>query len=185
MEESGYDEKIDEIAEARRALARKNEATYQAQLLAIKEQVRETEGPGMINHMELQIRQWFLEYRDATGSFPDYPTEEDGGSESLFEKKNPQELAMELDKLRKIREKAEAIAAEEAKLAAEGGKNKKDSGKGQGKSGKDAKGRKDAKEKKKKGKDAKKGEKDAKGGKEMDKKGKGMSQEATKLTVAE
>lgn len=29
---------------------------------------------------------------DATGSFPDYPDEEDGGSALIFEEKNPQQV---------------------------------------------------------------------------------------------
>ena len=145
---------IEEIAEARRALARRNEKQYQTQQVAIKKQLRETETPAIVNHIESQIRQWFLEYRDATGRFPDYPDVEAGGSASLFENRNPQEIAVELDTLRIEREKAEA-----ERLAKEGkGKDKK----GKGKGGTDKKDKKDKNgekndKKKKASKDAKKG----------------------------
>lgn len=43
-----------------------------------------------------QIRQWFIECRDATGKFPDYPDEDDGGSASIFKERDPAELAKEL-----------------------------------------------------------------------------------------
>merc|ERR1711962_1418098 len=83
------------------------------------------------------IRQWFIECRDNSGKFPDYPSEEDGGSAKLFTEKTPEELEAEL---------AEKEAAKEAK----------------GKKGKG--GKKDKKEKKdKKGKKKKKGGKGKKG----------------------
>ncbi|OQV21325.1 putative IQ and AAA domain-containing protein 1 [Hypsibius exemplaris] len=142
-----HEKTMDGIAEERRVLARKNEEQFQAQKVAIKEQLRETETPGIVNHIESQIRQWFLEYRDATGKFPDYPAAEAGGSASLFEHRNPQEIAAELDKLRIEREAAEA----EERLPKEGKGNDK---KGKGKDKKEKNGGKDDK-KKKKPKDAK------------------------------
>ena len=36
------------------------------------------------------IRQWFVECRDNSGKFPDYPTEEEGGSAKLFTEKTPE-----------------------------------------------------------------------------------------------
>ena len=159
------------IKEERRGLQRQNQKQYEEQQGVIKEQLKETETPGIVNQMETQIRQWFLEYRDATGQFPDFPSVDEGGSASLFEKRNPQEIAAELDKLRLEREKAEAEAAEEARLAAEGkGKDKKGKGGKDGK-GKDKKGGKDDKKKGKEDKKKKGASKDSKKGGKGKKKG--------------
>ena len=59
------------------------------------------------------IRQWFIECRDQSGKFPDYPSEEDGGSAKLFTEKTPEELEAELK-------------SKEAEKEAKGKKGKKD-----------------------------------------------------------
>lgn len=59
------------------------------------------------------IRQWFIECRDNSGKFPDYPSVEDGGSAKLFTEKTPEELEAELK-------------AKEAEKEAKGKKGKKD-----------------------------------------------------------
>ena len=59
------------------------------------------------------IRQWFIECRDNSGKFPDYPSAEDGGSAKLFTEKTPEELEAELK-------------AKEAEKEAKGKKGKKD-----------------------------------------------------------
>uniref|UniRef100_A0A8C9ZZP8 IQ motif containing with AAA domain 1 like n=1 Tax=Sander lucioperca TaxID=283035 RepID=A0A8C9ZZP8_SANLU len=65
---------------------------YQKSVVAVTNQLRDVEGHDMIKTMKDQIRQWFIECRDATGSFPDYPDEEDGGSALIFAEKNPQQV---------------------------------------------------------------------------------------------
>lgn len=62
----------------------------------VQDKLREQEGPSMRETMMDQIRQWFIECRDATGKFPDYPDEDDGGSASIFKERDPAELAKEL-----------------------------------------------------------------------------------------
>merc|ERR1711974_435244 len=90
------------------------------------------EGPDMKETMMDQIRQWFIECRDATGKFPEYPDADDGGSAMIFKEKDPAELEKEL--------------------------NEKDDGKGKGKGkGKD---KKKDKKKDRKGKKGKKGDDD-------------------------
>uniref|UniRef100_A0A8C9ZSF7 IQ motif containing with AAA domain 1 like n=1 Tax=Sander lucioperca TaxID=283035 RepID=A0A8C9ZSF7_SANLU len=69
---------------------------YQKSVVAVTNQLRDVEGHDMIKTMKDQIRQWFIECRDATGSFPDYPDEEDGGSALIFAEKNPQQLMEEI-----------------------------------------------------------------------------------------
>ena len=73
----------------------------------MKDKLREVEGPDIKEQMQDQIRQWFIEvrqvtimaatqnnlihsYRDATGKFPDYPDIDEGGSEVIFKKKEPE-----------------------------------------------------------------------------------------------
>ncbi|KAG1973514.1 dynein regulatory complex protein 11 isoform X2 [Pimephales promelas] len=73
-----------------------HEDDYQKSIESVIYQLREVEGPEMKETMKDQIRQWFIECRDATGSFPDYPEEEDGGSALIFTEKTPEELAEEL-----------------------------------------------------------------------------------------
>ena len=38
----------------------------------------------MKEQMQDQVRQWFIETRDATGKFPEFPSTEEGGSAAIF-----------------------------------------------------------------------------------------------------
>merc|ERR1712176_941299 len=80
----------------RRITQEQHEIEYQQALVSIKDKLRETDGPDMKETMQDQIRQWFIECRDATGKFPDYPTEEEGGSAAIFKEKDPAEVEAEL-----------------------------------------------------------------------------------------
>ncbi|KAI4872327.1 hypothetical protein NFI96_027755 [Prochilodus magdalenae] len=80
----------------RRTTQEEHEEDYQKSLISITNSLRELEGPNMRETMKDQIRQWFIECHDATGSFPDYPEEEDGGSALIFADKTPQQLMEEL-----------------------------------------------------------------------------------------
>ncbi|TRY95217.1 hypothetical protein DNTS_010028, partial [Danionella cerebrum] len=80
----------------RHAKQEEHEEDYQKSIGSVIHQLREVEGPEMKETMKDQIRQWFIECRDATGSFPDYPEEDDGGSALIFAEKTPEELAEEL-----------------------------------------------------------------------------------------
>ncbi|KAF6780511.1 hypothetical protein AHF37_00021 [Paragonimus kellicotti] len=85
------------------------EQEYQDALIKVREKIRESEGPDMRETMQDQIRQWFVECRDATGKFPDYPDEDAGGSAAIFKEKTPEELEREL------KEKEEAVQKEKEK----------------------------------------------------------------------
>ncbi|XP_010793269.1 IQ and AAA domain-containing protein 1 [Notothenia coriiceps] len=69
---------------------------YQKSLVSVTNQLRDVEGYDISKTMKEQIRQWFIECRDTTGSFPDFPEEEDGGSALIFAEKNPQQLMEEI-----------------------------------------------------------------------------------------
>ncbi|KAF7668345.1 hypothetical protein LDENG_00020550 [Lucifuga dentata] len=73
-----------------------HEEDFQRSRVAVTNQLRDVEGPDMSETMKDQIRQWFIECRDVTGSFPDYPDEEDGGSAIIFAEKTPQQLVEEI-----------------------------------------------------------------------------------------
>ncbi|CAK6958064.1 dynein regulatory complex protein 11 [Scomber scombrus] len=72
------------------------EEDYLKSLVAVTNQLRVVEGHDISKTMKEQIRQWFIECRDSTGSFPDYPDDEDGGSALIFAEKTPQQLLEEI-----------------------------------------------------------------------------------------
>ncbi|XP_072115701.1 dynein regulatory complex protein 11 isoform X2 [Mobula birostris] len=117
------------VYQQRQVVQEVHEVEYQQALVTIKEQVRSVEGPDIQETLQEQIRQWFIECRNITGKFPDYPDAEQGGSAAVFASKTPQEVLQEL-------------------AAQEGKKKEKDKEKKEKKSGKDKK----EKKKKKKGK---------------------------------
>ncbi|XP_029394863.1 dynein regulatory complex protein 11 isoform X5 [Mus pahari] len=69
----------------------KHEQNYQEALVNIKEDLKMLEGPDIKENLQDQIRQWFIECRNLTGTFPDYPNEEDGGSALIFSNKTPEQ----------------------------------------------------------------------------------------------
>ncbi|XP_078084803.1 dynein regulatory complex protein 11-like [Mustelus asterias] len=84
------------IALQRNVVQEVHEVEYQEALLTIKEQVRAVEGLDIQETLQEQIRQWFIECRNTTGKFPDYPDVEKGGSAVIFASKTPQEVLQEL-----------------------------------------------------------------------------------------
>uniref|UniRef100_A0A671YWD1 Zgc:153738 n=1 Tax=Sparus aurata TaxID=8175 RepID=A0A671YWD1_SPAAU len=68
------------------------EDDYQKSVVAVTNKIRDVEGDDISKTMKDQIQQWFIECRDATGSFPDYPDVEDGGSALIFAEKDPQQV---------------------------------------------------------------------------------------------
>ncbi|XP_041056901.1 dynein regulatory complex protein 11 isoform X1 [Carcharodon carcharias] len=84
------------VALQRNVVQEVHEVEYQEALVTIKEQVRTVEGPDIQETLQEQIRQWFIECRNTTGKFPDYPDVEKGGSAAIFASKTPQEVLQEL-----------------------------------------------------------------------------------------
>lgn len=105
----------------RRATQELYEQEYQQTLITIKDRIRDNEGSDLKERMQDQIRQWFIECRDATGKFPDYPEEEDGGSAMIFQEKDPAELEAELKAKEDEEEQKKKEKSKEKK-----GKKKKD-----------------------------------------------------------
>uniref|UniRef100_A0A3Q3E9Z7 IQ motif containing with AAA domain 1 n=1 Tax=Hippocampus comes TaxID=109280 RepID=A0A3Q3E9Z7_HIPCM len=71
---------------------REHEDDYQKAVTEIANHLLEVEGQDIANNMKEQIRQWFLECRNLTGVFPDFPDDDEGGSAILFAEKDYEEV---------------------------------------------------------------------------------------------
>uniref|UniRef100_A0AAR2IRL4 ATPase AAA-type core domain-containing protein n=1 Tax=Pygocentrus nattereri TaxID=42514 RepID=A0AAR2IRL4_PYGNA len=120
-------QRAQQVESSRRQVQEDHETEYQQALVTIKESVRLVDGPDIKETMQEQLRQWFLECRDATGKFPDFPSAEDGGSASIFAQKTPEQ---EKEK-KKSKGKKEKNSSKERKE-----KKKDKKGKAKGKGGK-------------------------------------------------
>eukprot|EP00079_Xenopus_tropicalis_P030638 XP_012826779.1 PREDICTED: IQ and AAA domain-containing protein 1 isoform X2 [Xenopus tropicalis] len=114
-------------------LQEQHEAEYQHALVQIKDSIRETESLDMKETLQDQIRQWFIECRHATGKFPDFPDEDDGGSNVIFAQKTPEQVAAELAAKEEAKEKKKK---EKGKKEKENKSGKKEKDKSKGKKGK-------------------------------------------------
>lgn len=104
----------EQVSNLRNEVQLKHEQNYQEALVSIKEDLRLLEGPDIKEHLQDQIRQWFIECRNLTGTFPDYPNEEDGGSAVIFSNKTPEQVIEDIiaaqeeeEKLKKKKKKEE------------------------------------------------------------------------------
>ncbi|XP_047401724.1 dynein regulatory complex protein 11 isoform X3 [Sciurus carolinensis] len=70
----------------------KHEEDYREALVTIKSDLQQIEGPDIKESLQEQIRQWFIECRSLTGSFPEYPNVEEGGSAVIFSNKTPEQV---------------------------------------------------------------------------------------------
>merc|ERR1712241_1348865 len=79
----------------RRVTQEMHEQEYQQALITVKDKIRESEGPNIKETMMDQIRQWFIECRDATGKFPDFPADDEGGSAAIFKERTADDVEAE------------------------------------------------------------------------------------------
>ncbi|XP_074885290.1 dynein regulatory complex protein 11 [Buteo buteo] len=93
----------------------------------IKDKLRETEGLDIKETLQDQIGQCFIECRHIIGKFPDYPTEEAGGSMAILSQKTPEQVAAELAARREmaLQKKAEKGKKEQGKEKTKGKKPQK------------------------------------------------------------
>ncbi|XP_056607579.1 dynein regulatory complex protein 11 isoform X1 [Triplophysa dalaica] len=126
-----------QVKDSRHRVQEEHENEYQKALVDIKESVETVDGPNMKETLQEQIRQWFIECRDATGKFPDFPSAEDGGSASIFAQKTPEQVAAELAAKEAEREKKKKSKGEKDKKGNDRKEKKKGKkGKMKGKKGK-------------------------------------------------
>ncbi|KAK6482945.1 dynein regulatory complex protein 11 isoform X1 [Huso huso] len=123
-----------QVESARHVVQEEHEVEFQHALVSIRETIRSLEGPDIKESLQEQIRQWFIECHDATGKFPDYPDEEDGGSAAIFAEKTPEQVAAELAAKEEEKEKKKKSKGKKDKKS--GKKEKKKDKKGKGKKGK-------------------------------------------------
>uniref|UniRef100_A0A8C7LH25 IQ motif containing with AAA domain 1 n=1 Tax=Oncorhynchus kisutch TaxID=8019 RepID=A0A8C7LH25_ONCKI len=140
--------KAQQVETTRRLVQEENEAEYQRALVSIKESVRAVDGPDLRETLQEQIRQWFIECRDATGKFPDFPNAEDGGSTAIFAQKTPDQVAAELAAKEEEKEKKRKDNINKDK---KGGKDRKDQKKDKKRRSKQKKGGKEEGEEEEKG----------------------------------
>ena len=101
-----YQQKLEEINQFRRELQVEYQGEYERALVEVKEELIEKEGPDLTENMKDEIRDWFNKERLSTtliyltkpsptvcredqGKFPDYPSDEEGGSALIF---NPESV---------------------------------------------------------------------------------------------
>ncbi|KAM9003140.1 dynein regulatory complex protein 11 [Sarcophilus harrisii] len=101
----------------------KHEEDYKEALVSIKTNLKMLEGPDIKESLQDQIRHWFIECRNMTGTFPDYPNEEEGGSALIFSDKTPQQVIQDI-LLREVEEENQKKAKKEAKEKKEKKKKK-------------------------------------------------------------
>uniref|UniRef100_A0A8C6CFC0 IQ motif containing with AAA domain 1 n=1 Tax=Moschus moschiferus TaxID=68415 RepID=A0A8C6CFC0_MOSMO len=89
----------DRLSHLRNKVQIKREEEYRDALVTIKDNLKLTEGPDIKENLQDQIRHWFIECRNLTGTFPDYPSEEEGGSAIIFSNKTPQQEEDEMWKM--------------------------------------------------------------------------------------
>ncbi|KAJ0173492.1 hypothetical protein K1T71_010641 [Dendrolimus kikuchii] len=76
--------KAEEIKEYRRKLQIERETEYQKALVAIEEQIRTQNSAKINEQIGDELRRWIIEYYDRTGRFPEMPSEEAGGSRTMY-----------------------------------------------------------------------------------------------------
>uniref|UniRef100_A0A8C9A1F1 IQ motif containing with AAA domain 1 n=1 Tax=Prolemur simus TaxID=1328070 RepID=A0A8C9A1F1_PROSS len=102
----------------------KHEENYKEALVTIKDNLKLTEGPDIKESLQDQIRHWFIECRNLTGTFPDYPDEEEGGSAIIFSNKTTQQVIDEIIANQEEEEKSRKKKKEKGKTPKKAKKEK-------------------------------------------------------------
>ncbi|GFT29890.1 dynein regulatory complex protein 11 [Nephila pilipes] len=76
---------FDTINKDRLNIIKRNEKEYVQLRDRLKEEMLTYNYPRMMEELEEKIRSFFYQYQELNGDFPDFPTEEEGGSTVMFE----------------------------------------------------------------------------------------------------
>ncbi|XP_013192075.1 dynein regulatory complex protein 11 [Amyelois transitella] len=76
--------KADEIKDYRRNLQLERDKEYQKALIEIEEQLRIQNESKINEQIGDELRRWITEYYERTGSLPEFPSEEGGGSRAMY-----------------------------------------------------------------------------------------------------
>ncbi|XP_003798312.3 IQ and AAA domain-containing protein 1 [Otolemur garnettii] len=82
----------EKVTHLRNEVQMKHEEDYREALVTIKDDLKLIEGPDIKETLQEQIRNWFIECRNLTGTFPNYPDVEEGGSAIIFSNKTPEQV---------------------------------------------------------------------------------------------
>ncbi|XP_064441915.1 dynein regulatory complex protein 11 [Mirounga angustirostris] len=86
----------EKVSSLRNEVQIKHEENYKEALVTIKDDLKLIEGPDIKENLQDQIRHWFIECRNLTGTFPEYPNVEEGGSAIIFSNKTPQQVTEDI-----------------------------------------------------------------------------------------
>ncbi|XP_073925668.1 dynein regulatory complex protein 11 [Castor canadensis] len=84
--------RAEKVNQLRSEVQLKHEERYKEALVTIKKDLALVEGQDFKDSLQDQIRQWFIECRNLTGTFPDYPDVQEGGSAIIFSDKTPEQV---------------------------------------------------------------------------------------------
>ena len=79
-----YQNRLKEIEEERRKVQIEHEKEYEKALVEVKDTIRDKESDELVEKMKEEIRGWFNEEKEEFGKFPEYPSDEEGGSGAIF-----------------------------------------------------------------------------------------------------
>lgn len=112
----------EKVTRLRNELQIKYEEDYKKAMDSIKGHLQLIEGADIKENLRDQIRHWIIECRNVTGTFPEYPKAEDGGSAIIFSNKTPQQVIEDIianqeeeEKKRKEKKKKEKKTGKKAK----------------------------------------------------------------------
>ncbi|EFB19046.1 hypothetical protein PANDA_021971, partial [Ailuropoda melanoleuca] len=105
----------EKVSSLRNEVQIKHEENYKEALVTIKEDLKLIEGPDIKENLQDQIRHWFIECRNLTGTFPEYPNVEEGGSAIIFSNKTPQQVTEDIIANQEEEEKDKKKAAKKPK----------------------------------------------------------------------
>lgn len=82
--ESEARRRSEEVREARRQVQAEHQRQYEQALVEERQLVLRARGEVIKEEIADAARAWYMEYKANTGKFPDFPSEESGGSAVLF-----------------------------------------------------------------------------------------------------
>ena len=108
------------MEEQRRKVQIDHEVEYQKALVGIKEEIREKEGDEIVEKMKEEIRKWFQDDKDETGKYPEYPSDDEGGSGAVFHPELQPDYEENLENINQS-DKEESSSKKDKKSAAAAG----------------------------------------------------------------
>ncbi|XP_072929490.1 IQ and AAA domain-containing protein 1-like [Epargyreus clarus] len=82
--ESREIQRSEEVKESRRNLQKERQQEYEQALVNIEEQLRIQHGAKINERISDELRRWISEYYERTNRLPEFPSEEGGGSRTMF-----------------------------------------------------------------------------------------------------